>query len=51
VGVALTFAWDFSVYDIELRDEIPNGQRPARFREPFFTIPRFQNIKRSRHSA
>ena len=41
-------AWDFSIYDIELRDEIQNVNV-----QPFpgapFTIPRFQNIDRSRH--
>lgn len=41
-------AWDFSIYDIELRDEIRNINI-----EPFpgagFTIPRFLNIDRSRH--
>lgn len=41
-------AWDISVYDIELWDEIQNLNV-----QPFpgapFTIPRFQNIDRSRH--
>jgi iron complex outermembrane recepter protein len=41
-------AWDFSVFDIELRDEIKNINV-----QPFpgapFTIPRFENIDRSRH--
>jgi iron complex outermembrane receptor protein len=40
--------WDFSVFDIELRDEIQNINV-----QPFpgapFTIPRYQNIDRSRH--
>jgi iron complex outermembrane receptor protein len=40
--------WDFAVYDIELRDEIQNVNV-----QPFpgapFTIPRYQNIDRSRH--
>jgi iron complex outermembrane receptor protein len=40
--------WDFSVYDIELHDEIQNVNV-----QPFpgapFTIPRYQNIDRSRH--
>jgi iron complex outermembrane receptor protein len=42
------FAWTFSLYDIELWDEIQNVNV-----QPFpgapFTIPRFQNINRSRH--
>ena len=42
------FAWTFALYDIELRDEIQNVNV-----QPFpgapFTIPRFQNIRRSRH--
>lgn len=42
--------WDVSVYDIELWDEIQNVNV-----QPFpgapFTIPRFQNIDRSRHSG
>jgi iron complex outermembrane receptor protein len=41
-------AWDFSIFDIELRDEIQNVNV-----QPFpgapFTIPRYQNIDRSRH--
>ena len=40
--------WDFSIYDIELHDEIQNVNV-----QPFpgapFTIPRYQNIDRSRH--
>ena len=44
------FAWTFSVYDIELWDEIQNvNVQPFPFAP--FTIPRFQNIKRSRHSG
>ena len=44
------FAWTFAVYDIELRDEIQNvNVQPFPFAP--FTIPRFQNIKRSRHSG
>ena len=42
--------WDVSVYDIELWDEIQNVNV-----QPFpvapFTIPRFQNIPRSRHTG
>jgi iron complex outermembrane receptor protein len=42
--------WDFSVYDIELWDEIQNVNV-----QPFpgapFTIPRYQNIDRSRHTG
>jgi iron complex outermembrane receptor protein len=41
-------AWDFSIYDIELRNEIQNVNV-----QPFpgapFTIPRYRNIDRSRH--
>jgi iron complex outermembrane receptor protein len=44
------FAWTFSLYDIELRDEIQNvNVQPFPFAP--FTIPRFQNIRRSRHSG
>jgi len=43
-------SWDISVYDIELWDEIQNVNV-----QPFpgapFTIPRFQNIPRSRHTG
>ena len=40
--------WDVAVYDIELWDEIQNvNVRP--FPGAPFTIPRFQNIDRSRH--
>jgi iron complex outermembrane receptor protein len=42
--------WDLSVYDVELWDEIQNVNV-----QPFpgapFTIPRFQNIPRSRHTG
>jgi len=41
-------AWDFSIYDIELRDEIQNVNVQPFFGAPF-TIPRYQNIDRSRH--
>ncbi len=41
-------AWDVAVYDIELWDELQNSNvRP--FPGAPFTIPRYQNIKRSRH--
>jgi iron complex outermembrane recepter protein len=44
------FAWDVSVYDIELWDEIRNvNVRP--FPGAPFTIPRFENIDRSRHTG
>jgi iron complex outermembrane receptor protein len=40
--------WDVAIYDIELRDEIQNvNVRP--FPGAPFTIPRYQNIDRSRH--
>ena len=43
-------AWDVSVYDIELWDEIQNVNV-----QPFpgapFTIPRYRNIDRSRHTG
>ena len=43
-------AWDVAVYDIELWDEIQNVNV-----QPFpgapFTIPRFRNIDRSRHTG
>ena len=42
--------WDIAIYDIELWDEIQNVNV-----QPFpgapFTIPRFQNIRRSRHTG
>jgi iron complex outermembrane receptor protein len=41
-------SWDFSIFDMELHDEIQNVNV-----QPFpgapFTIPRYQNIDRSRH--
>jgi iron complex outermembrane recepter protein len=44
------FSWDVSVYDIELWDEIRNVNV-----QPFpgapFTVPRFENIDRSRHTG
>jgi iron complex outermembrane receptor protein len=44
------FAWDVSVYDIELWDEIHNiNIRP--FPGAPFTVPRFENIDRSRHAG
>jgi outer membrane receptor protein involved in Fe transport len=44
------FAWDVSVYDIELWDEIRNVHiRP--FPGAPFTIPRYENIDRSRHTG
>ena len=47
-NIGSRFAWDVSVYDIELWDEIQNVNV-----QPFpgapFTIPRYQNIPRSRH--
>ncbi len=54
VGTRGTFAdrvtWDVALYDIELWDEITNVNV-----QPFpgapFTIPRFNNIDRSRHSG
>ena len=41
-------AWDVAIYDIELRDEIQNVN-VAPFPGAPFTIPRYQNIDRSRH--
>jgi iron complex outermembrane recepter protein len=44
------FAWDISIYDIELWDEIRNVNiRP--FPGAPFTIPRYENIERSRHTG
>jgi iron complex outermembrane receptor protein len=41
-------SWDLALYDIELRDEIQNvNVQPFPFAP--FTIPRYQNIPRSRH--
>ncbi|HEY7653410.1 MAG TPA: TonB-dependent receptor [Methylomirabilota bacterium] len=43
-------AWDVSVYDIELWDEIQNvNVQPFPFAP--FTIPRYRNIDRSRHTG
>jgi iron complex outermembrane receptor protein len=41
-------AWEVALYDIELRDEIVNVNIPP-FPGAPFTIPRFENIDRSRH--
>lgn len=42
--------WDLSIYDIELWDELQNvNVRP--FPGAPFTIPRYQNIPRSRHTG
>ena len=42
--------WDIAIYDIELWDEIQNvNVQPFPFAP--FTIPRFQNIPRSRHTG
>jgi len=49
-SVGPRFAWDLSVYDIELWDEIRNVNiRP--FPGAPFTIPRYENIDRSRHTG
>lgn len=49
-SVGSRFAWDVAVYDIELRDEIQNvNVQPFPFAP--FTIPRYRNIDRSRHSG
>jgi iron complex outermembrane receptor protein len=49
-GWAKRVTWDLSVYDIELWDEIQNvNVRP--FPGAGFTIPRFRNIDRSRHTG
>jgi iron complex outermembrane receptor protein len=54
VGARGTWAkratWEVSVYDIELWDEIQNVN-VAPFPGAPFTIPRFQNIDRSRHTG
>jgi iron complex outermembrane recepter protein len=43
-------AWDVGVYDIELWDEIQNvNVKP--FPTAFFTIPRYRNLDRSRHTG
>jgi iron complex outermembrane receptor protein len=48
--VGTRLSWDVSVYDIELWDEIQNvNVRP--FPGAPFTVPRFQNIDRSRHTG
>jgi iron complex outermembrane receptor protein len=41
-------SWDLALYDIELRDEIRNVNIQP-FQGAPFTIPRFENIDRSRH--
>jgi outer membrane receptor protein involved in Fe transport len=42
--------WDVSLYDIELWDEIQNvNVQPFPFAP--FTIPRYRNIERSRHTG
>jgi iron complex outermembrane receptor protein len=47
-SVGQRVSWDFSVYDYEFWDEIQNvNVQPFLFAP--FTIPRFQNIRRSRH--
>jgi iron complex outermembrane receptor protein len=43
-------AWDVAVYDIELWDEIQNVN-VAPFPGAGFTIPRYRNIDRSRHTG
>ena len=43
-------AWDVTVYDIELWDEIQNVNVQPFVGAPF-TIPRFRNIDRSRHTG
>ena len=43
-------AWDVAVYDIELWDEIQNVNVQPFVGAPF-TIPRFRNIDRSRHTG
>jgi iron complex outermembrane receptor protein len=44
------FGWDVAVYDIELWDEIQNvNVQPFPFAP--FTIPRYRNIERSRHTG
>src|SRR5919108_2951608 len=42
--------WDFSIYDVELWDEIQNVNVTP-FPGAPFTIPRFRNIDRSRHTG
>jgi iron complex outermembrane recepter protein len=49
-NVGKRLSWDLSVYDIELWDEIQNvNVQPFPFAP--FTIPRFRNIDRSRHTG
>jgi len=48
--LAQRFTWDVALYDIELWDEIRNVNVPP-FPGAPFTIPRFTNIDRSRHSG
>jgi iron complex outermembrane recepter protein len=49
-NVGKRLGWDLSVYDIELWDEIQNvNVQPFPFAP--FTIPRFRNIDRSRHTG
>jgi iron complex outermembrane recepter protein len=49
-NVGKRLVWDLSVYDIELWDEIQNvNVQPFPFAP--FTIPRFRNIDRSRHTG
>jgi iron complex outermembrane recepter protein len=49
-ALAQRVTWDLALYDIELTDEIRNvNVRP--FPGAPFTIPRFQNIDRSRHTG
>jgi iron complex outermembrane receptor protein len=49
-NVGERLAWDLSVYDVELWDEIQNvNVRP--FAGAPFTIPRYRNIDRSRHTG
>ena len=43
-------SWDVAVYDIELWDEIQNVN-VLPFPGAFFTLPRFRNIDRSRHTG
>ena len=44
------FAWDLSVYDIELWNEIQNVNVEP-YAGAMFTIPRYQNVPRSRHAG
>ena len=47
-GVGERLSFDVAVFDIELRDEIRNVNVPP-FPGAPFTLPRYQNIDRSRH--